>query len=469
MLIYCKHLNHQIYDDLRSSINNLYRINTNNTEDIIMNAVPIKYKNNYWIVSNLANLEISSLDLTKETYEIKYVIDEEVNGTILIDKVCSLHELYLINGIEDINCLYDEHLNIMFVKFQDVRIEYIDISNYEFKNFEEYEKDNLLFSWINNFFEKKTIVSSNNKIIYENKFLNLPSIPYIISNSDMIGDLINHSMINYPCTGAAVFNDVGDFLGIASYINDKEIVTTPVNLIKRSLNYMDGHPLYKFNYELFPIKIILKNALGVDITEYGLYYVKKEKNESEEIHNIILSIDEHPVSVEGELLINNYSVPVSTYLWLFKNEKNVKIKVISPNSFKNARINNEREVMWIDCRFTENLRFNHYNMKLSSNSSDALSVSKLNFVKYNKKYLIEINEKIMQILKIIIMTTDKFDELYDYINENKFIGKKIVVMIDDNANIKIIQKIKNTVVNNLDTIIKHYKTENALKKYISNI
>ena len=468
MLIYCKHLKHQIYDDIRSSINNVYRINTNHTEDIIMNAIPIKYKDNYWIVSNLANLEISSLDLTKETYEIKYVVNEEVNGTILIDKVCSLHELYLKHGIEDINCLYDEHLNIMFVKFQDVRIEYIDIDNYEFNNFEECEKYNLVISWINNFLEKKTITSSNNKIIYEDKFLNLPSIPYIISNSDMIDELVDRPIINYPCTGAVVFNDMGNFLGIVSYINDKQIVTIPVNLIKRSLNYIDNDPLYKFNYELNPIKIILKNALGADITEYGLYYVKKA-NESEEIHNIILSMDEHQISFEGELLINNYSVPVSTYLWLFKNEKNVKIKVISPNSLKNVRINNETEPMSVDCRFTENLRFNHYNMKLSSNPNDTLSVSKLNFVKYNKKYLIEINEKIMQILKIIIMNTDNLNELYDYVNENKFSGKKIVVMIDDNVNIKIIQKIKNAVVNNLNTIIKHYKTENALKKYISDI
>lgn len=469
MLIYCKHLKHQIYDDIRTSINNVYRIDTNNIEDIIMNAVPIKYKDNYWIVSNLANLEISSLDLTKEKYEIKYLIDEEVNGTILIDKVCSLHELYLKNDIDDINCLYDEHLNIMFVKFQDVRIEYIDINNYEFKNFEEYEKYNLVFTWINNSLEKKTIVSSNNKIFYENKFLNLPSIPYVISNSDMLDELVDRPIINYPCTGAKVFNDMGDFFGIVSYINDKEIVTIPLNLIKRSLNYTDNQLLYKFNYDLIPIKINLKNALGVDIIESGMYYVKKEKNESEEIHNIILSIDEHPISFEGELLVNNNSVPLSTYIWLFKNDKKIKIKGISSNSLKNIRINNETEIMSIDCRFIENLRFNCYNMKLSSNLNDALSVSKLNFVKYNKKFLIEINEKIMQILKIIIMNTDNLDELYDYINENKFSSKKIVVMIDDNVNVKFIKKNKNSIVNNLDTIIKYYKTENTLKEYISSI
>ena len=240
MLIYCKHLNHQIYDYIRSSINNVYRIDTMHNEDIIMNAVPIKYKDNYWIVSNLANLEISSLDLTKEKYEIKYMVNEDINGSIFISKVYSLHELCFNSDIEGFDCLYDEHLNIMFIKFQDERIEYFDINDYKFENFEEFEKHNIIFSWINNLLQKKTVCSSQNKILFENKFLNLPSIPYAVSDSAMIPELTDSSILNFPCTGASVLNETGKLLGIVAYAGKKQIVTIPLDLIKRSLSYADN-------------------------------------------------------------------------------------------------------------------------------------------------------------------------------------------------------------------------------------
>jgi hypothetical protein len=476
MLIYCKQLKHQIYDYIRSSVDNALRIiPTTQTdsidrtldEDIIINAIPIKYNDNYWILSNLANLQISSLDLTGGTYEIKYIVNEEVNGTIIIRKVCSLHELNLKEEVEDIDCFYDEHINIMFIKFQDTRIDYLDIEDNKLLNFDEYESTNLLFSWINNSLEKNTIVSSNNKIVFEDKFLNLPPIPYIVSSSRVINELADRPMITYPCSGSSVFNNEGEFAGIVSYVTPEQIITIPLMLIRRSLKYMEEYPLYKFNYELNPVKIILKNALGVEITEYGMLYKKKE--EHEEIRNVILSIDEHQITNEGELLVQKKSVPVSTYFWLFKKERSIKIKGISSTSLKDIRIHNSNDQMTIDCRHVENLRFSNYNMKLSNKYSDALSVSKLNFVKYKNTCLIEINEKIMQMLKIIIMNSDIFDELYDYINENKFSSRKIVVAMNDSLNVQIIQKIKNTAVINLDTIIKYYKTENALKKYIGGV
>jgi len=473
MLIYCKHLNHKIYDYIRSSIKKVYRIDTMYTEDIIMNAVPVKYKDSYWIMCNLAGLEISSLDSAQKQcevkYEIKYVVDEEINGTILINKVYSLHELYLNSDIEMNDCLYDEHLNIMFVKFQDIRIKYLDINECKFLKFDEFDKQNINLSWINNLVKKQTIVSSNNKIIFENKFLSLPSIPYIVSTVNNTEELNERPMLNYPCSGATVFNDAGEFLGMVCYVSKTQIVTIPTNLIKRSLDYMDGKVLYKFNFELLPVKILLKNALDIEIVEYGLYYNKNVSKHGQEMYNVVLSIDDYPISSNGNLLINDYSVPVSTYIWLFKQEDTLKMKGISSNILKNVCINKEGKNMLIDCRRIENIRFNHYNVKLRDESESVLPVSKLNFIKYNNKYLIEINEKIMQILKILIQSTDNYDELYDYINENLFSNKKIVVVIDNNVNIKIIKKIKKSTVYNLDTITKHYKKQHTLKNYIKSI
>ena len=108
-------------------------------------------------------------------------------------------------------------------------------------------------------------------------------------------------------------------------------------------------------------------------------------------------------------------------------------------------------------------------MKLITQDQSSLSVSQLNFIKYNGKYLLEINEKIMQILKYIIQNTDNYDDFYDWIDENKLTGKKIVATIDKNLNIKIITKIREMTITSLDTILKNYASNKLLKEYIRSI
>lgn len=464
MLLHCKHLRHKIYDEIRNNINEIYGIDTTYTDDIIMNAIPIKYNNNYWIVSTLSSLEISSLELDKKSYEIKYIINNEIKGIININKVCSLHEQEIRMDYTTIDCFYDEHLNIMFIKFQDIRIEYFDITHYQFDWFDKFEKCNINLIWLNNLIQKKTIITVNNKIVFEEKFINLPSIPYIVSDTKLINELIDSPILDYPCTGATALNDMGQLLGIVSYVNKKNIVSIPVNIIKKSLDYLNFSSIYNMNVNVTPIKINYKNELDVSTIEYGLYFKKKETN------NIIMTIDNYPICCNGDLLIREYSIPLSTYLWLFKNENIIRIKGISSNSFKNIRINKEEENLYcIEFKHIENIKFNYYSIKLLYNTETALPITKLNYIEYNKKYLIEINEKLMQVLKILFQTTDNYDKLYDYINENKYLNKRIVIAIDTRMNIKIIKMIKNIHVNNINNIIKLFPQKNMIKKYIMNV
>ena len=104
-----------------------------------------------------------------------------------------------------------------------------------------------------------------------------------------------------------------------------------------------------------------------------------------------------------------------------------------------------------------------------SNNKTALSVSKLNYIEYNKKYLIEINEKIIQVLQILFQTTDKYNELYDYINEKKYLNNRIVVVIDSLMNINIIKKIKNIYVKNLNNIIELFPIKDMIYEYITDV
>jgi hypothetical protein len=570
MFIVCKYLKHDVYDKIRSSINNIYNKKIS-TEDILMNAIPIKNNDDYWILCNLATLELSSLEKcidtsyelfvkssespetfkmsetseifktpytplenTDEPYEIKYLINEKLWGKILIKNVYSVHNYNFTDDIKksDIqfnDCIYDYHLNIMFIKFKDLRIKYFDISEYKFRNFNELEKENIIFNWINNSLEKTYSISTNNKIIFEDKFINLPSIPYLVSKISCVDKLDNSFKFrsqetctetsctetsctetsctetsctdfvrpslsciescctdldcrdfNLPNTGSLVFDEYGDFIGMVSHIKETEIVTIPINLIKKVLNYLEGNVLYKLNFKIKPMTIHLKNADNLDIEIYGLSY--KKKSSRGEKYDIILSIDDYPICSEGELLIDNFPVPLSTYLWLFKEKDFIKIKKIpfkflkdicytKKDSIEFEEDSEKEELNFSDDIILENIPYSNYTIKLNSAIDNGITVTKLKFVKYNKKYLIEINEKIMQLLKILILDTNLCDELYEQVYKQKFVNKKVVIMFENILNIRIIKKINRNkkMVDNLDTILNYYKSPFALKNFIESI
>ena len=462
MLLYCKHIKHNVYDDIRSNISNIYRIDINSNDDIIMNAIPIKYNNDYWIISPLAGLEISSLELNRQSWEIKYIINEKIKGNIFINTVCSIHELKPNIDYKIIDCFYDEHLDIMFIKFHDICIEYLEITDYKFEWFDKLENNNINFIWLDNLLKKKIITSTHNKIIFEDKFINLPSVPYIVSDPTLINELTDCPILDYPCTGSAILNENRQLIGIVNYINKKNIISIPINLIKKSLDYLNFIPIYNWNVNFIPIQINFKNEFDISIIEHGLYIEKNKKN------NIIMSIDNYPICANGNLLIKEYKIPISTYLWLFKNVNKIKIKGITYKTLHNVCINKEQDDIYYVDFSHKDIKFSYYSSKLFMNNS-TLSVSKINYIKYNNKYLIEINEKIMQILKILFQSTDNYDNLYDYINDNKYSNNKIIIMIDSRLNIKIIKKIKNIVINNINTIINLFSDKKMLKQYILNI
>jgi hypothetical protein len=491
MLIYCKYLKHPIYDIIKNYVNFTFSKNKDvedtkerdeQDKDIILNAIPIKYNNKFWLLTNISEIEISSLLLNNKKYEITYFENEKINGTIIINKICSLHELHLNNYTEDIDCLYDEHLDIMFIKIKNLDIEYIDIGKCEntilslLNDFVE-NRQIINIKWINNLMENKQINSPINKIIFDDNFINLPSIPYIVSELTNIDNF--DDICNIPCSGGIITTQSEEFLGLISYVNGNKIVSIPNFLIIKSLNYIEKMGIYKLNLDLIPIKIILKDVFNKDIYNYGVYYIKKKtkKNEdkSEKLYgkmcNIILSIDNYLISSSGDLIIDNKEIPITAYLWLIKTKENLKIKGISSTCLKNNCIINDevKNTEIIDCRNINNIKFSYYNLKLNYNLDNCMTMSNINYIKYGKKYLIEINEKIMQILKKVIMNTENLNDLYDYVYENKFLNKQVVIFINNYYDIKIIKKIKNKTIKNLNTITSYFKNSDSLKNYIKNI
>jgi hypothetical protein len=476
MLIICKHLEHSIYNNIQNNIKNIYDIDTSYNDDIIMNAIPIKYNDEYYIFANLAKLEISAISYHKKSYNVEIIINDKQRHIINIANVISVHQINSKIIPNDGDCFYDEHLNIMFIKFRNIHIEYIDITldNFTLERLEKLNNINIIFKWLNNLCENKIINSSENKLIFQDDFIDLPKIPVLSSNSQTIDELIDCDLINYPCTGASVFSETSDFIGMVSYSDKETIITIPVILLKRTLEYLDNKPICKNDLIVYPIQI---NYLDdPEINDFGLYYKKKSKKyDIHQNYNIITLIDGYIISPIGDLIINNLEFSLSTYLWLMTINDKLKLKSIKKSILKDTKIFKKR----IDCnlkfmyfinlkKYKEEMTFINYEIKINKSLNKSLSVSNLNFINYNNKIMIELNEKIMQLLKPVMQTTDILDYLYDYVIEKNKYNEKIILIIDDRLNIKIVNNINDKKIKSITDVFKIFKTIKKVEHFIEN-
>ena len=478
MLIVCKHLDHPIYASIHNNIKSVYNIDTSYGDDIIMSAVPIKYNEDYYIFANLAKLEISSIDLNKKSYEIECIINKDDVLTIPINNVISVHDIKSKVNPKNGDCYYDEHLNIMFIKFQDVRIEYIDITGYNFEGFDKFDKLNntdVSFTWLNNLFEKKILLSSktNNKIIFKDDFINLPQIPLLVSETSKIfAESDEIKTIDYPPTGSIVLDETGNLIGMVCYSNKKNIVSIPLFVLKRALEYLNFNSITKINLELLPIKIYLRGDNSKNTLKYGLFYGTSTKKKKDELidnsYNIIVVIDDLLINSKGHLILETINIPLSAYLWLFKKNNKIKIKSINSKIIKNIKICIFEDNASIDCREVEELIFNKHELKLNTSLNNCLSVSSLNFIKCGGKIMLELNEKIMQMLRPIIQMTDTLDHLYDHVINKKYSSDKVILIIDDRLNIQIVDKINHKPIKYINDVLKIFKTEKNVGIFIKN-
>lgn len=453
MLIVLKNIKHPIYNYINNIIQEKYNIRTNNSKDILVNGISIKYNGEYFILINFANIEISGLELTKSTYEIEYIISEDIHGKILILNTLSIHDLPFNYVSKEGDCFYDEHLNIMFVKFQDVRIEYVDISSLKL-NLNDFV--NINFEWINEEVEINQMRINNQKLIYENKFINLPKIPLIFSEIES-KDFIN----GIPFTGAKVFNTENNLVGMVSYANEDNIVTIPIFLICRMLEYLNNKPMLTLNIDYNLIKINYPD----EHIEYGLVYKKNKKFiDTDEKSYIIKKIDGYTIDNRTMINYNEFKLPLSTYIWLFaKNKLN-----IHGTNIQTRYINSLNEEYTINFEDLNKLRFYNYELKLEILNNTVLSISKLNYVNYKNIYMFELNEKIMQILKKIIQTTNDYDYFYDYVINNKHSKNKIIFILNDRLNIKILKNKKGIKIKNIETLVSMFNNKRDLKSFILN-
>lgn len=508
MLLIFKHIKNIFLNELDENIDEKY----------IFHGIPIKFKEYYLILTSLGNLDLSTIinencDNISTKYEIDYIVNNNINGTINIHNVISMHKININTDINQYNCFYDEHLNLLFLKFQDMHIEYLEIPFQEINKLVDYSNMNLLvnINWISNKLTKKTLkYNIKNKYVIDDKFINLPPIPLIILNTNDYVDLdaviINQldQLDQLPLTGSNVFDEKNNFIGMINNIDQTKIIIITLSLISRSLNYLENIKLPELYFDTAIAEINLTNILNKKITtQYGLYLKYDYINHHKELKNsnskrikelkhtdlsiniseqkklkdnsIILSIDNLLFNKDGEIKIDkNILLPLSTYIWLYKGKiNNIEIKIINGSILKDIHIPfNDANININDHNIAKILKFTNIKYNFGYlNDNSTLNTKTINFIKYKKKYLIELNEQILQKIKPILTSSRKYNEINEYIWNNRFSKDKIIILFDtNNMYIKQINNIGKNNIHNLDNIYKYFKNNSTkLRDYIISI
>ena len=170
MLISFDFIKHPLY-------NSSYRGNK-----VTYSCVPIKYNRCYYLLTVFENLDgVFSQPVIPVCIYInknKRIIKELVN-------VRSIHM-----DTEDTCCgkdgsFYDSYTSLLFIEFQDISIEYIEMDTYIQSTLltQQFKNTKVVISWLNNYLEKElieTTIINNYEYDYRNSGFIMPPIPHLI-------------------------------------------------------------------------------------------------------------------------------------------------------------------------------------------------------------------------------------------------------------------------------------------------
>lgn len=310
--------------------------------------------------------------------------------------------------------------------------------------------------------------------------------------------------INYS-HGLLITNNYYDTL-----VNAKKKIEREIQKIKRENNITDDD-LLNTKHLANEIKLLFENKKSLNceqnernniLNNHLTLHRLRKKNENIKIEieysnlkmgNIICSIDGYKINSNGNMIIEQNetlidgekdkkykSIPVKSYIWLFKNSRNstISLKNISHKNYRGDLINlhNENGEIFIDdscIKKQVNIIESIIQIKTNYNSVSSLGLDKLKYITYNYNstsiQVVELNEKIMEIIKHFLVSNARmYKDIINYIFNNNYTrdGKKILLVFNFNdesfPTIKIISK--NIV--NYDDILNKYKTNKELKNFL---
>jgi hypothetical protein len=455
-----------LYEDIENKIYNIE--NKIKYQIILHNLTPIKYKNMKFLVTSFNGLEHLFLDKDKKII-IKYFIDKDNYGDIILkkylnlldvkeksDEFTSLHYSYY-------DSYYDEHTNLLFIKFQDICIKYFDIEDI---NIERLLYNNLINQNVNIKFIDHTInskiindkISSNYK--FNNNYFSLPPVPYLSIDSD-----------KQPFKGSQIVDENNNLIGIVNNLINNKIIITPLLNILRSLKYFEGNMIKALFFDYRVIKnqfsniniSKIKNDNVLLITNFSGYkdekkYMKSSYGKIFQINNIIYSINDHYFDNEGNIMLNGLNIPIYTYLWLLMLKK-ADIKFIPNTKLNNVNFEEENIILNYSNFTTLCLKTKELNL-IKLDKVNTIKISKLKYLNTDNIYIIELNEKILSIIKNYMIQNKQFHSILDKIYENRYSDKSRKILLY----LRIKKNNKHVI-----EIINEYKSIHSLEKKLSKL
>jgi len=398
-----------IYDYLDNKINNP-------CDEIlsikIYNFTPIIYNGVKFLITTLLGLEHLFLDKNNKII-IKYFLDENTFGDIVLNKHLNLLKIKKFNSdiLSEFDSFYDEHTQLLFIKFKDICIEYFDISSYNLTRLmnTSFIKEKIIISNIDYYLNKLTINSEiATNYIYKQKYFTLPSLPYLYTITDSTMPLIGSPVINYN----------NELIGIVNLINiGNKIMITPIISIIRSLKYLESNNLLITNFDYTIETLNISNLKD----ESNLKNVLKIKNLISKNFRIndqdlfITSINDYLIADDGTIIYNNNNIPLCTYIWLNMFNK-ININYLK---YKNKELITKTKMIYL---------------KKWEKISNIL-ISKLIYFNTSKTFIFELNEKILSIITDYLVKNN-YKNILQKIYDSRFSikRKKILLFLKLNKN-----------------------------------
>lgn len=238
------------------------------------------------------------------------------------------------------------------------------------------------------------------------------------------------------------------------------------------------------NNHLLLHSLIKKNNLIQIGTEYSNF----------KMGNIICSIDNYKINSQGNLIIedieenqilskreNKYkSIPLKSYIWLFKNSRNNKIslKNILPKNYRGDLINlqDENGISFIDdscIKKQVNIIESIIQIKTNYNSVSSFGLSELKYMTYNYDstsiQVVELNEKMTEIIKHFLLSNSRiYVDILNHMTNNNYAKSNNKILLAFKFNERRLPTIKIVSKNivNYDDILNKYKTNKELKNFL---
>jgi hypothetical protein len=204
--------------------------------------------------------------------------------------------------------------------------------------------------------------------------------------------------------------------------------------------------------------------------------------------NIICGVDNFKINSNGFLIINTKinqnnkliykTIPFKSYIWLFKNNYNKRIVLnnILPNNYMGdltKQISKSNEIIIDDSHIKKKINLCETNIILETEFERISSIGfgELKYITYNSIKVVEITEKIMEILKdYMAINQSVYSSIFNKIFNSKYTynDKKILFVLNFETDKKIIKILPNNI-KNFEYLLNKYKTKNEQKNFLLGI